>query len=223
MNARFSIVNRAFRVIYAAMPCIRSAPSFSFFPATCHNESETLVSSNMSYIAWMTTEIGVPKCKLETSHSVTSPLQAVSVIPPGTYQWHKTISHASFWKLWKPSKGINHSIRRLKCPVQTMPARVSEEPAQGGHCTHIQINDTILRFNTICQVKLLLSSCAHWKWCLAQLVIHKSAAAYFHPIKRVKEEKNPQIQMCLARGWHRHSSLYAKINKNKNKSSFRLR
>lgn len=51
MNARFSIVNRAFRVIYAAMPCIRSAPSFSFFPAACHNESETLVSSNMSYIA----------------------------------------------------------------------------------------------------------------------------------------------------------------------------
>lgn len=74
MNARFSIVNRAFQVIYAAVPCIRSAPSFSCFPVTCHNESETVVSSNMSYIAWMTTEIGVPKCKLETSHSATSPL-----------------------------------------------------------------------------------------------------------------------------------------------------
>lgn len=74
MNARFSIVNRAFQVIYAAVTCIRSAPSFSCFPVTCQDESETVVTSNMSYIAWMTTEIGVPRCKLETSHSVTSPL-----------------------------------------------------------------------------------------------------------------------------------------------------
>lgn len=106
--------------------------------------------------------------------------------PWGTYQWHKTISHASFWKLWKPSKGINHSVRLLKCPVQTMPARIFEEPTQGGYCMHIQINDTIQWFNTICQVKLLQSSCAHLKWCLAQLSIHKSAAACFPPIKRAK-------------------------------------
>lgn len=51
VNARFSIVNRASRVIYVATTCIRSPPSFSCFPVTCHNESETVVSSNMSYIA----------------------------------------------------------------------------------------------------------------------------------------------------------------------------
>lgn len=51
VNARFSIVNRASQVIYVAMACIRSPPSFSCFPVTCHNESETVVSSNMSYIA----------------------------------------------------------------------------------------------------------------------------------------------------------------------------
>lgn len=51
VNARFSIVNRASQVIYVATTCIRSPPSFSCFPVTCHNESETVVSSNMSYIA----------------------------------------------------------------------------------------------------------------------------------------------------------------------------
>lgn len=49
VNARFSIVNRASQVIYAAA-CIRSPPSFSCFPVICHNESESVVSSNMSYI-----------------------------------------------------------------------------------------------------------------------------------------------------------------------------
>lgn len=186
MNARFSIVNRAFQVIYVAVTCIRSAPSFSCFAVTCHNESETVVSRNTSDIAWMTAETGVPRCKLETSHSVTSPLAAVSVIPSGTYQWHKTVSHSSFWKPWKPSREINHSIGLLKCPVQTRPARIFEEPTQGGYCLHVQINDTIQWFNTICQVKLFQSSCAHLKWCLARMAIHKSAAAYFHPIKRVK-------------------------------------
>lgn len=42
-------------------------------------------------------------------------------------------------------------------------ARILEEPAQGGYCMHIQINDTIQWFNAICQVKLLPSSCAHLK------------------------------------------------------------
>lgn len=51
VDARFSIVNRASQVIYAATTCIRSPPSFSCFPGTCQNESETVVSSNMSYIA----------------------------------------------------------------------------------------------------------------------------------------------------------------------------
>lgn len=72
-----------------------------------------------------------------------------------------------------------YSMRLLKCPVQTRTARIFEEPAQGGYCVRIQINDTIQGFNTICQVKLLQSSCA-------QLEIHKSATANFHPIKRVE-------------------------------------
>lgn len=69
VDARFSIVNRASQVIYAATTCIRSPPSFSCFPGTCQNESETVVSSNMSYIAWTTTGTGVPKHKLKTSYS----------------------------------------------------------------------------------------------------------------------------------------------------------
>lgn len=54
-------------------------------------------------------------------------------------------------------------MRLLKCSVQTMPARIFEEPAQGSYCMYIQINDTIQWFNTICQVKLLWNSCAHLK------------------------------------------------------------
>lgn len=50
VNARFSIVNRVSRVIYAATTCIRSPASFSCFPVTCPNESETVISSNMSYV-----------------------------------------------------------------------------------------------------------------------------------------------------------------------------
>lgn len=83
VNARFSIVNRASQVIYVAMACIRSPPSFSCFPVTCHNESETVVSSNMSYIAWTTSETGVPKRKLKTSHSVNHSTLACLSDSPG--------------------------------------------------------------------------------------------------------------------------------------------
>ena len=79
------------------------------------------------------------------------------------------------------------SMSLLKYLAQTRPARSFEEPAQGGYCMCIQINDTIPWLDTICQVKLLQSSCA-------QAEIHKSAAAYFHPIKRVKEEKIRQLR-----------------------------
>lgn len=70
-NARLSVVSGA-QVIYAAATGIRSPltpPSFSCFPGTCHNEHETVVSSNTSHTAGATTEIGVPERQLGTPHS----------------------------------------------------------------------------------------------------------------------------------------------------------
>lgn len=70
VNARLLLSTEFLKLFMPATTCIRSHASFSCFPEMCYSESEGVVSSNMSYIAWTTTEIGVPKRTLETSHFV---------------------------------------------------------------------------------------------------------------------------------------------------------
>jgi hypothetical protein len=52
VNARFFLLSTELHKLFMpAMTCIRSPPSFNCFSEICHNESETVFSSYMSYNA----------------------------------------------------------------------------------------------------------------------------------------------------------------------------